>query len=109
MKDHDILKNIPKDGFIKLTRDKSPALKPDQKAALIRKGNELFNKGDISQAKKIFLTVGYTDGIIRLGSYYYKKNMPLEAFRMYCLAPDQQKKEAFIEKMAGVIKNWLTE
>ena len=109
MKDHEILKNIPKDGFIKLTRSTVPAVTPQQKAVLIRKGNEYFNNGDLEQAKKIFLTVGYTDGIIRLGNHYYKNNMPLEAFRMYCLAPDKSKREALIEKMANVIKIWLND
>jgi hypothetical protein len=93
-------------GFIKTS---AAPLSAQQRAILIRKGNELFNKGDVEQSKRIFLTARYTDGIIRLGDYYMKKNQPLEAFRMYWLAPDRRKSDQLIEKMAGVVRGWLKE
>ena len=97
------------DAFLKVSREKQPSLTPPQRVALIRKGNELYNNGRIEDAKRIFLTVGYTDGIIRLGDFYYKKGQPLEAFRMYWLAPDSKKTEMLAEKMAGIIRKWLRE
>jgi len=97
------------EAFLKVSRDKVPELTAPQKVALIRKGNELFNGGKIEEAKRIFLTVGYTDGLIRLGDHYYKTNQPLEAFRMYWLAPDSRKKEMMAEKMASIIRKWLRE
>jgi hypothetical protein len=80
-----------------------------QRSALIRKGNTLFNDGHIDQARRIFLTARYTDGLIRVGDYYMKKNEPLEAFRMYWLAPERRKTEYLVERMAGVIRAWIEE
>ena len=105
----DILGRMPRKGFLKLSVDKADSLEPQQKAALVRKGNELFNKGLYDQAKRIFLTAGYTDGLIRMGDYYFSNQQPLEAFRMYKIAPAEDKVEHLVEQMAGVISNWLQE
>jgi len=95
-------------GFIKTGRSEVP-LSAQQRTVLIRKGNELFNRGNVEQAKRIFVTAHYTDGMIRVGDYYMKQNEPLEAFRMYWLAPERRKSEYLIERMAGVVRNWLKE
>lgn len=97
---------IPGEGFLVRT-DPPPNLPGDQKAALIRKGNLLFNEGNVELAKRIFLTLRYGDGLIRLGDYYFKKNQPLEAFRMYWIAKEKRKSDALIEKMAHVIQELL--
>ena len=107
MKSTDILKNIPKEGFLKVHREPGPPLPAEKKTALIRKGNELFNKGDFERAKRIFLTTGYTDGITRIGDYYFRKQDVLEAFRMYKMAPAPDKVENIVEQMAGVVRHWL--
>jgi len=104
-----ILQKIPKEGFLKLTRPPGKGITPSQKAALIRKGNELYNRKQYDQAKKIFLTVGYTDGISRIGDLCYKNKKILEAFRMYAMAPAPDKKAQMIEKMARVVQIWLHE
>jgi hypothetical protein len=96
-------------GFQKTTLEKRPALSGEQRTALIRRGNELFNRGSIVQARRVFLTARYTDGLIRIGDYYLKKNNHLEAFRMYWLAPEHRKAEYLIERMAGVVRTWLQE
>lgn len=94
-------------GFLKTT---APVhITAEQRSALIRKGNVLFNEGKIDQARRIFITAHYTDGLIRVGDYHMKRNEPLEAFRMYWLAPERRKVEAMLEKMAGVIRSWLEE
>lgn len=103
------LKKIPAQGFLKLTRGEPPPLTREQRTALIRKGNQFFNQGDYEKAKKIFLTTGYTDGIIRMGDYYIRKQNVLEAFRMYKLAPAPDKVENLIMQMAGVVQHWLKE
>jgi hypothetical protein len=105
----DILKRMPKEGFIKLTSEANRSLSGEQRTALIRKGNALFNQGKIDLAKRIFLTAGYTDGLIRLGDYYYKRRQPLEAFRMYRLAPYKSSSEKMLEKMAMILRSWLKE
>ena len=107
MKRNEILKKIPRKGFLKVGRIKNTDLTAEQKTVLNRKGNELFNNKEFEKAKRIFLTTGYSDGIIRLGDYHYQNNDALEAFRMYVLAPAQDKKEMLIEKMASVVQCWL--
>ncbi len=99
-------------GFVKTgvtTPADRPQLSSEQKTTLIRKGNELFNEGQVDTAKRIFITVGYTDGLIRLGDHYYTQNRPLEAFKMYRLAPDNGRSERMIERMALVLRTWLLE
>jgi len=75
--------------------------------ALIRKGNELFNSGDIDTAKKIFPTCGDTDGIIRAGDNCYRNADYWEAYRLYTLAPAPERVKLLIKKMAQVIQNWI--
>ncbi len=103
----ELLKELPKEGFIKVAKDNKTRIDGEQKAALIRKGNELFNQGKYEMAKRVFMTTHYTDGLIRLGEYYWKQKMPFEAFRMFWLAPFKKKQDAMVEKMAGIIRSWL--
>ena len=77
------------------------------KAALNRKGNILFNSGDIEGARRVFLTTGYTDGLIRLGDYYSSKGRPLDALRMYWVAPARAKAEPIIERLSAVIQSLI--
>ena len=103
------LAGIPKKGFIKVDPQQQTPLSGAQKSALIRKGNELFNAGRIDQAKRIFLTTGYADGLVRLGDYYYKRQDLFEAIRMYWIAPAPEKKEMIVERMATTVQQWLKE
>lgn len=60
------------------------ALTDAQKAELMRKGNELFNRGQYFEAGKIFNVIGYKTGLIRLGDlFYFDKEMPLVAYGFY--------------------------
>ncbi len=60
------------------------ALTDVQKAELIRRGNELFNQGRFFEAGRIYNTVGYKTGLIRLGDlFYFDKQMPLVAYGFY--------------------------
>jgi len=105
----ELLKKVPQEGFLKITESRAAQMSKEQRVALIRKGNDLFNQKKYDLAKKIFLTTGYSDGLIRLGNLYMNQNMPLEAFRMYWLAPDRKKVDAMLEKTVGIIKKWLQE
>jgi hypothetical protein len=78
-----------------------------EKAALNRKGNMLFNSGDIEGARRIFMTTGYSDGISRVGDYYKSMNRPIEALRMYWLAPDRTKCEPLIMRLSGIIQQLI--
>jgi len=108
----ELLRRLPKEGFLKITAAKPAApssLADGERVALIRKGNELFNLKKYELARKIFMTTGYSDGLIRLGDLYLKESKPLEAFRMYLLAPDRKKVEAMLEKSVGVLRHWLAQ
>ncbi|MCF7927556.1 MAG: hypothetical protein K9L68_00575 [Spirochaetales bacterium] len=105
-----MLSKLPKEGFVKTTRPRQPDLSSEQRAALIRKGNQLYQAGKIEEAKRIFLTTGYTDGIVRIGDIYFNKYHDyLEALRLYWIAPAPGKAETIIQRMAGVIQTWLTQ
>ncbi len=105
----ELLSKIPKEGLLRVATRSQVDLPKDKRAALIRKGNEYYNQGKIELAKKIFLTTGYSDGLIRLGDLYYEQDQLLEAFRMYWLAPDRKKVESLVEQTARVIQKWLNE
>lgn len=78
-----------------------------QKAELNRKGNVLFNSGEIEKARRVFLTTGYSDGISRVGDYYMSKNMIMEAFQMYWTAPNRRKLEPLLEQLANILKGMV--
>ena len=109
MSTQDILKKLPSGGFIKTSAEASPPIPREKRAALIRKGNELFNKGDMALAQKIFVTTRYSDGLIRIGDRYVKDGRPLEALRLYWIAPAPDKTAAIVERIAQVMKQWLAE
>lgn len=91
--------------FIKTTV--KPEIDGSQKAALNRKGNILYNSGDIEGARRIFLTTGYSDGLVRIGDFYNSKGRSLDALRMYWVAPDHNKAEPIIQQLSLVIQNLL--
>ena len=91
--------------FIKTTV--RPAIDGSQKTALNRKGNVLYNSGDIEGARRIFITTGYSDGLVRVGDYYNSKGRPLDALRMYWIAPDRKKAEPIIMQLSALIQNLI--
>ena len=81
-----------------------------ERVALIRKGNELFNKGEIDKAIEIFLKTDYKDGLIRIGDFYfYDKKMPLIAFKFYKRANMKQKVNEIFERMIFALSKWIGE
>jgi len=94
-----------KNAFIRVT---APApVEGSQKAALNRKGNQKYNEGDIEGARRIFMTTGYSDGLSRVGDYYKSNDRPLEALRMYWTAPDKNKSQPLIEKLAILLQDMI--
>jgi len=93
--------------FIKTTVQ--PSMDSAQKAALNRKGNKLFNSGEIEEARRIFMATGYSDGLSRVGDYYKSKNRPIEALRMYWIAPDHVKAEPLIIDVVGAVQAFMYE
>lgn len=81
-----------------------------ERAALIRKGNELFNNGQIDEAIKIFVKTGYKDGLARIGDlYYYDKKSPLLAFKFYKMANMHERVNEIFERMIFALGKWLGE
>lgn len=78
------------------------------RVTLIRMGNELFNKGEISSAAKIFEKTGYRDGITRVADYYfYDKKMPLVALRYYRMVKRNDKVSEIFERMVFALGKLL--
>ncbi|MDR0386497.1 MAG: hypothetical protein LBH57_00535 [Treponema sp.] len=86
-----------------------PQISSGQKVALNRKGNILYNEGDIEGARRIFLTTGYSDGLVRIGDFYRSKGRALDALRMYWIAPDKKKSESIIIELSEIIKSMIHE
>lgn len=97
------------EGFIKVTDNPVSSLTSEQKVVLNRKGNILFNQGDIESARRIFITTGYSDGLTRVGDVYMEKNQSLKALKQYILAHNKAKAEPIYEKIAGVISSIIKE
>ncbi|NIZ46780.1 hypothetical protein PVA44_04155 [Entomospira nematocerorum] len=91
-------------------RTSQPVLLPTkERIMLIRKGNELWQNGDITSAERIFVTVGYQDGLIRLGDWYYQKKSYIEALNFYKRAQDSERTEKLAIRMAQVLSDWINE
>jgi len=72
----------------------------DEKVSLIRKGNELFNKGDINGAITVFVKTGYRDGLTRVADYYfYDKKLPLIALKFYRMVNRKDKVDEIFARM----------
>jgi hypothetical protein len=93
--------------FIKTTT--APGMESADKVALNRKGNILFNSGDIESARRIYLTTGYSDGLIRVGDQYKTQGRIMDALRMYWIAPDRNKAEPIIMQLSTVLQNLIHE
>ena len=98
--------SIP-NGFIKTTDKPVQGISSEQKALLNRKGNVLFNEGKYEAACRIFVTTGYSDGLVRIGDLYQKQNRGLTALKYYLLANNKAKCEATYEKIADIISALL--
>ncbi len=94
--------SIP-DGFIKVTDNPLQVLSSEQKVALNRKGNELFNNGKIIEASRLFITTGYSDGLTRVGDFFMKKKEEVKALKYYVLAKNKAKCSPIYEKLAKTI------
>ncbi|OGH58285.1 MAG: hypothetical protein A3G34_02330 [Candidatus Lindowbacteria bacterium RIFCSPLOWO2_12_FULL_62_27] len=86
-----------------------PDLDAETRTALIRKGNEYMNRGELDLAERIFLTAGYSDGIRRLADYHFRKKKNVrKALELY-RAIGGKEEEALYELIAMGIKRLLAE
>jgi len=105
----EIVKKVPPGGFLKKTLAAPVDVTAEQRVALIRKGNEVFNRGDVALAEKIYRTTRYTAGLARVGDWYVRQNRPLEALDAYRAARCRGKADLLVERMARVVSGWLKE
>lgn len=99
-------KQIP-EGFIKVTDQPVLTLNSEQKVILNRKGNIFFNQGNIEDARRIFITTGYSDGLTRVADYYCSKNQELKALKLYILAHNSRKTQPIYDKIAKTMSSML--
>ena len=95
------------DGSIKVTDNPVEGLNSEQKVVLNRKANIMFNNGNIEDARRIYITTGYSDGLTRVGDYYMNKNEGLKALKAYYLAHNKRDAEPIYENLAKVISSLL--
>ncbi len=107
--DKKLFERFPEDGLIKTADLPTPGVGPEKRVHLNRRGNELFNQGDIESARRIFQTTGYSDGLIRVGDRYLADKKPVDALKMYWLAKDEKRKESLVGLAALVIQNLIKE
>jgi tetratricopeptide (TPR) repeat protein len=104
-----LFSRFPSEGGFLKTTVRRPALDGSAKAALNRKGNLLFNDGKIEEARRVFLTTGYSDGLVRVGDYYKAHGRIAEALNMYRIAPDLTKAGQIEQQMVLYIKKLIHE
>ncbi len=95
------------EGFIKVTDNPVEGLTSEQKVILNRKANTMFNNGNIEDARRIYITTGYSDGLTRVGDYYMNKNESLKALKAYYLAHNKRDSEPIYENLAKIISSLL--
>ncbi|GMO50525.1 MAG: hypothetical protein Pg6C_14430 [Treponemataceae bacterium] len=96
-------------GFIKTSDKPVSQLSSEQKAHLNRQGNVFFNEGNVDGAKRIFIATGYSDGLTRIGDYYFGQHKELDALKFYLLAHNMRKAEPLIQKAAELISMMIKE
>ncbi len=96
--------NLPSSkSFLKIGLPPAPTT-PQERIRLIRLGNECYNRKEYEHAQRIYITVKYTDGLIRLAKYYEEQKNIFEALRMYWLAGDEKNKIRISQIIARAIQ-----
>ncbi|HOX91369.1 MAG TPA: hypothetical protein PLC54_00500 [Spirochaetales bacterium] len=105
--DETIFQRFGSEGLIKTVDEPAENLDSERKAQLNRRGNVLFNQGDVETARRIFQTTGYSDGLIRVGQHYMEHKRPVDALKMFKLSHDQAKSDELIAQAALAVRNML--
>jgi hypothetical protein len=81
-----------------------------QRVEFIRKGNELFNMGEIDKAALVFEKTNYTDGLIRIGDhFFFDKKQPLFALKYYKKAGRTDMVNQIFERMVFALGKLINE
>lgn len=100
------LSGIPEKGLIRIA-ERTSSLSNRQKALLTRKANQLYNAGELDQAERIYLTVGYSGGLSKLGRHYLAKNDFIRAMLLFLKADERAQLDTLSDRFAMVIRKWL--
>ena len=100
---------FPEGGLIKTVDEPNGELSSAQKAQLNRRGNTLYNSGEIETARRIFQTTGYSDGLMRVGESYLGAGRPVDALKMFKLSHDHVRSAELVERAALAIRKMLEE
>lgn len=91
-----------------LLKLREKAMDTKDRIELIRKGNELFNNGDIETAAKIFAKTGYKDGLTRVADhYFFDRRLPLNALPYYKMANCEAKVKEIYDRMLFALGKML--
>ncbi len=83
-----------------MRRDYEGTMDSKERVELIRRGNELFNSGDMARAAALFVKTGYRDGLTRIADHlFYDKRQPLVALKYYRMVNRQDKVNEIFERM----------
>ncbi len=79
-----------------------------EKTKIIRKGNKLFNDGEIEKAAKLFWHVDYKDGLIRVAEYLsYDLKKPFQALLYYKKAGMVSKSKEIIGRILWALEKMI--
>ncbi|HQO40426.1 MAG TPA: hypothetical protein PK986_08150 [Spirochaetota bacterium] len=96
------------DSWFFINIDARSKMDSQERAGLIRKGNELFNQGEINEAMKLFVRTRYGDGIMRIADfYYYEKKQPLIALKFYRMINRSDRIEEINSRMMFAFKKMI--
>ncbi|MBL8966158.1 MAG: hypothetical protein JNG85_04055 [Spirochaetaceae bacterium] len=107
--DKKVFERFSREGLIKSSDAPARDMEGESKVRLNRKGNELFNRGELETARRIFQTTGYSDGLIRVGNRYLEGGRPVDALKMFWLAREEARSGELIERAALAIQKLLSE
>ena len=79
-----------------------------QRVGIIRRGNELFNSGEVEKAAVLFEKTMYIDGLIRVGDYYFfDRKLPLNALRYYRISGRKDMVDQINDRMLFALSQWI--
>jgi len=82
-------------------------LSAEDRAKLIRRGNQLFNENKIEPAAKIFWLTDYKDGLIRIGERLCAEKKPFQAMLYFQKAGAQKQLEELFGRMLWALGQWI--
>lgn len=88
----------------------SDKLDPKERAGIIRKANELYNRGEMEKAAKLFWHTDYRDGLLRVGEYLLEKeHKPFQALPYFQKAQARERVSEILGRMLWALSTLMKE